>query len=242
MIVRPLTVAALALAIGSAFGGSAASQTRSLTATTAPAPFLTKLPARFAVADTRPFCRELKAPEQCAPLVVYGGAAGGGLPTIEPAFTAELPHVRVSMVLHKVVNEIVANGGVETFDGVHDTLKLAWTTFGGDPNVEASYTYLGDSLPGPGDPAYYSSLVYDAVVFNACPGLSSFTVNHYAEIRDAFTDDILGTFQGLDLETIDALGYYNFNYTVRVDDADGAVSDFHFSGKVNVTCSAASSV
>jgi hypothetical protein len=72
-------------------------------------------------------------------------------------------------------------------------------------------------------------------VFNACDSFASFPVQHDAVIENGGSE--IGAFHGVDNTTLDHTGFYNFSYTVRATGAFGKVSDFRFSGKVNVTCS-----
>ena len=97
----------------------------------------------------------------------------------------------------------------------------------------------GYPLPGPGvtwdEDDLYHTLIYDALVLNACENFPLFPVEHDALIEDS--GDEIGAFHGSDNSTLDPTGYYNFSYTARATGVNGKVSDFHFSGKVNVTCS-----
>ena len=112
MDIRHVLMLSTAVALTAIGAGTASSQTTPPTRT--PTTFLTPLPARFVFTPlTSTFCRNLPS-GQCPPALVYGGAAGPGLPTIDPALKADLPNVRVSFVLNKISNNIVDGGGVNT--------------------------------------------------------------------------------------------------------------------------------
>jgi len=235
MITKHLLMLSSAVALTAITAGTASSQT----SPTSPPPattraFLAPLPARFVVPSTDSrFCTELSG-RRCPPVLVYGGAAGGALPTVEAAFKANLPNVRVSFVLQALSNTIVANGGVNG----DPFAFVEWTTTSSAASVEnggpygyplppAGTTWSGDDL--------YMPVIYDALVFNACDSFASFPVRHDAVIENGPSD--IGAFHGVDNSTLDHTGFYNFSYTARATGAGGKVSDFRFSGKVNVVCS-----
>ena len=194
----------------------------------------------------RDFCTLENSHIQCPPILTSGGITSGGIPTIEPAFKANLPHVRVSFFIQEISNQVIANGGVET-DSADDWEFVNWTTTGADADIENSGPY-GWSLPAPGQtydsfgPHGGSSglMIYDALVFNACGSLSSFPVEHEGIVTESGA--VIGSFSDTDNSTINSTGYYNLNYTVRATDNDGGVSDVHFSGKADVICSGLNSL
>ena len=224
-----LPLAALAIAMSSA---TAFSQT-SFTTLDRTSPFLTALPARFvAVPTSSPFCRTGQG-HLCPPVLVYGGASGPALPTIDPAFKLDLPHVRVSFVLQSISNTAVSNGGVQPDT---DTF-VRWMTTSSAASEERGGPY-GYTLPAPGvswdGEELYHAILYDALVLNACDSFGPFPVVHDAEVEDGAIE--LGAFHGVDNSTLNHTGFYNFNYKVRATGMNGRVSDFRFAGKVNVTC------
>ncbi|MFH0343757.1 MAG: hypothetical protein ACHBNF_16910 [Chromatiales bacterium] len=121
--------------------------------------------------------------------------------------------------------------------------QVQWFTSGTEADVETDSPAFGFvwPLPGPGGTENLGGdgvIIYDALVFNACGSFSSYPVKHSSHIGDP-TDTGLGesgSFVGHDDSTIDSTGFYNLNYTVRAGGSNPA-SDFHFSGKVSVTCS-----
>jgi hypothetical protein len=240
MISRHVLMLPAAVALSAIAAGPASSQTSqtALQTRTPTVKFLAPLPARFVVtpADSK-FCPQ---GHRCPPVLVYGGAAGGGaLPTIEPSIKANLPNVRVSFVLQEISNHIVANGGVNG-----DPYALVeWVTSSSAASLEHGGPY-GYVLPPPGvtwdEDDLYHTLIYDALVFNACDSFSPFPVDHEASIENNGSE--IGEFHGVDNSTLDHTGYYNFSYTARATGMNGRVSDFHFSGKVNVTCTGLNSL
>lgn len=229
-MVKHLCTLAAAVVATTFAAGIASSQT------TSPS-FLTRLPARFvAPAPTTGFCGQLAlAGRRCPPVLVYSGRSYGGLlPTIDPALKADLPHVRVSMVLQEIANVIVAGGGV-AIAGLNPHVE--WTTTGSAASVEQGGPY-GYTLPGPGvtwNDFGPHNILYDALQFNTCDSFGAFPIQHDAVIENSGVS--IGAFNGVDNTTVNHTGFYNFRYTVRARDARGGVSDFRFSGKVNATCS-----
>ena len=235
MITRHVLMLSTAVAL-TAIAGTSASQTSPLApqGITARVNFLTPLPARFVVTPTdSKFC-QAQPGRPCPPILVYGGAGGGVLPTIEPALKANLPHVRVSFVLQSIANEVVSNGGVSG-----DPVKFVqWLTSSAAASVEHGGPYFY-TLPPPGvvwdGDDLYHTIIYDALVFNACGSFGAYPVTHDASIEESGSE--IGAFHGVDNSTLDHTGFYNFTYAARATGTNGGVSDFRFSGKVNVTCS-----
>jgi hypothetical protein len=203
MITRHMLRVSCAIALTVMAAGTASSQTSpgSLPATTTTLTFLSPLPSRYVIPSTTATrCRE--PGRRCPPILVYGGKAANALPTIEPAFKANLPHVRVSFVLQEISNKAIANGGV------NDSLTFVeWTTTSGAASVENGGPY-GYPLPPPGNTwdsdDLYHTLIYDALVFNACGSFASFPVTHDAVIDNALGQ--IGAFHGVDNSTLDHTG------------------------------------
>ncbi len=236
----------LPVVLALAFARSATDQTTRGTLPTkeAASPFLTRLPTVFLIPpdDPRlpPWCREARTHSECPAFLAYGGAAGNPLPTIDPPLKADLPHVRVTFVVQRISNDIVANGGLDL--GI-SPWPWVWQTSSSAASVEtAGSSFI---LPKPGEPPWtdenvYLIRLYDALVFNACQAFTGFPVDHRTSIREDGVE--IAAFHGVDASTLDATGFYNFQFTVRAGDAEGRISDFHFSGKVSVTCSGLTSL
>ena len=150
-----------------------------------------------------------------------------------------LPNVRVSFVLQEISHRIVANGGVNGDPGTF----VEWSTTSAAASEEHGGPY-GYPLPGPGvtwdGDDLYHTIIYDALVLNACENFPVFPVEHDALIENNGSE--IGAFHGSDNSTLDHTGYYNFSYKARATGVNGKVSDFLFSGKVNVTCSGLNSL
>jgi hypothetical protein len=222
VLVLPFAAALTAIAVG-----ALSTQISYAQITTPRRAFLTPLPLPALVTPTSPFCRALQG-LRCAPILTYGREAGGAPPTIEPVIKADLPHVRVSFVLQEVFHEVIANGGVNTFPLVR------WLTAGSAADLQNDESVANLPVPN-GTWNADDVLIYDALVFDACESFTTFPVVHDAAIEFNFAN--IGMFHGVDNTTLDHTGYYNFNYTVRATGINGRVSDFHFSGTVNVLCS-----
>jgi hypothetical protein len=237
---KAFSIAITVVAITLAWATPATSQTTTptLTATTAPAPFLTPLPWRFLMSPDDPrrprICRQSTSTIQCPDFVAHSGAAGG-IPTIDPAVKADLPHVRVTFLVHRIHNQVIANGGLDL--GAF-AWPWTWTTSGSAANVESDGG--GYILPTPGqiwtENNTFLIRLYDALVFNACDSFMGFPVDHTTDVHNP-DGSVIGVFHGVDNTTLDDLGFYDFQFTVRAEGDRGRVSDFHFSGKVSVTCS-----
>ncbi len=177
----------------------------------------------------------------CPPVVSSGGIPGGVW--MPENFGYNYRNVRVSFYVDEISNEIVANGGAD----VVNTGFVSWLTSSSEADLENGGPY-GWTLPGPGQT--YSDfgphggpsglLIYDALVFNACGAFASFPVDHEATVTESGAT--IGSFAGTDNSTIDSTGYYNLRYTIRAEDGDGGVSDFHIEGKVAAICSGQSSL
>jgi hypothetical protein len=166
MITKHVLMLSCAVALTAMAAGAASSQTSPRLSATPPAvTFLSPLPSRFVVPSTTATpCREQPG-RKCPPILVYGGKAGNALPTIDPGFKANLPHVRVSFVLQEISNKVVTNGGIS------DSLTFVeWLTTSLAASVEKGGPY-GYPLPPAGktwdEDDLYHTLIYDALVFNA---------------------------------------------------------------------------
>jgi len=240
MNIRATTGVLLTLIICGGLGTALAQQSRASECVRAP--FIQPLAASLFVARDDPrtpqFCGALGRDAVCPPILRYGGQGHGGIPAIEGSFKANLPNVRVSFVVQQISHEAVTGGGVLGDDVAGDI--VTWTTHSPAASVELGGPY-GWGLPRAGETWSDTSLtVYDALVFGACGTFSSFPVAHTAIASDALVE--VGRFEGADNTTLTHTGFYNMSYTITAQDTAGRVSKFVFSGKVNVTCSAANSL
>jgi len=230
---KQLPFAATVISMAFTFASMAGQTTTAAQMEASRVPFLTPIPSRFVIPSDDPrqpsYCRRLQAPLRCPPLLVFGGAPTR-LPTIDPALTSHLPHLRVTMEIEDVSSENVSDGGVQ----LAPVYPWRASTSSLTASVESGGPYAGD-MPGAG------TVIYDALVFNACESLSSFHIRHETVVWSLVGR--AGAFRGEDDSTLNATGYYNFRFTVRVDARPySGVEDFHFSGIVSVLCSSATSL
>jgi hypothetical protein len=229
-------VVVTAIAAGAASSGASSEPALQ---TGAPTSFLTPLPARLVFTPTTsPYCRNLPG-TRCPPALIYTGPGGPAVPTIEPVIKADLPNVRVSFVLQEISNTVVDGGGINP--GTNTFVK--WLTTSPTASQQNGGPY-GYTLPPPGGvwsgDEIYHSILYDALVLDACEAFPPvFVVDHDAAIERGGVQ--LGAFNGFDNTTITHTGFYTFSYKVRATE-NGKVSDFRFSGKVNVACSGLNSL
>lgn len=111
---------------------------------------------------------------RCAPVLNFGGNRNRGIPTIEPAFQANLPHVRVSFVIQESRHEQLDAENFATL-----TPRTVFRTDSPAADVQEGVRTVA-TFPAPGDTEEISRLVYDAIIFNACGTDISFPVTHSA--------------------------------------------------------------
>jgi len=211
--------------------------------------FITPLGLRLTVPEhdrsRRVTCRGVK-PSECPKMLIWGGNRKGGLPTLDPVLTADLPsHVRVTFVLQR----FQLTGVVAHLDVWDVTIwDPSWKTHSSVADQE-----LGEfALKGKIDEEFVDSdgyfftppVIYDALVLNACDDFSSFSVSHEADFDTDDSGSPAIPFTGFDDSTIDSTGFYEFSYTVPVDDAEDKPgppyeSGLHMSGKISVLCTSA---
>ena len=252
---RRQSVIGIALALVSALTPAASGQMQGkLTTGTQGRAFLTPLSSRFVIhpADSD-YPREICAKQslRCPSVLTYGGVLGG-LPTIDPALTGFLPHVRVTFVLERLYNEILEGSGVN-LDDIEPVFEVL-TSSSAASVQNGSYEFDSNLPPGQDwvltDKAWLPAgglVLYDALIFNACETFSSFPVEHSVSVVDmTATYGTWTAFHGVDVSTLSSLGFYSFQYKLRVGIYGGPapgggqyrdkISDIHFFGKVNVTC------
>jgi hypothetical protein len=170
----------------------------------------------------------------CPTILGYGGRSGVRTPVIDPAFKADLPNVRVSFFVQQISHDVIAGGGIDAGSAI-----LTWYTDGSAASDQAGGPY-NILLIAAGETWVADILIYDALVLGACNTFSSFPVTHTATVTMNGVE--IGSFEGADNSTIDSTGFYNLSYTIEAADGAGGVSQFHVSGKVTATCSAAGSL
>jgi hypothetical protein len=211
--------------------GATAGAAEYLQSTTHRASFLSPLRLQLVLPKDDPrepdFCRAVR----CPPMLAYGAGAVGGLPILDPAFTANLPNVRVSFVIDHVFHEAIAGGGVELDGAEYETHGAAANDENGGPYVVW--------VPPAGESTGGSMLIYDALVIGACNAFTAFPVTHVTTVGN--NGDPVALFEGTDNHTLDSTGFYNLSYTVEAQDGE-RVSHVHFSGKASVICTAANAL
>jgi hypothetical protein len=241
-----LQVLAVAGVLVATLAGTVLGQTSGTQTVVTNRTFLTPLPSRFVLHPgeagyPRGICREHSF-LRCPAVLVFGGAARGGLPTIDPAFKANLPNARVTMALEKVVNEVAGHGAIEPLEAA--TMDLRWQTAGSAADIEITDVSIDAKSAVPGTWTLPNPVViYDALVFGACETLNSFPVDHYAFLD--WNGAEIGAFHGVDNTTIDSTGFYTFKYSfpAEVDDGiDADASVFTLSGTLSVTCTGLNSL
>jgi hypothetical protein len=195
--------------------------------------FLFPFTLRLVMADNDP-----RRPRMSPPILIHSGQRA--IPMIEPPLTANQPNVRVGFVVQELAHDAIAGGGVEHTIVIWETKSSVVT------EEQQKGGPLPLSLPAPGetDTTWYK--IYDAVLLGACGTFASFPVTHSARIgpnhgTGQFPEaELLGSFEGTDNNTLSSTGFYTLRYTIVAQDG-ARVSHFHFSGKVNVICSAVTS-
>lgn len=172
---------------------------------------------------------------------IGGGGAGGGAmwPTDKEAGHVA-PNLRLLLVLLEMEHNVVSGGGV----------PQSWIFWSGDSNVADVQTQPDLSLPLPGPGQSWSiglgSVIYEGINLDACGGgggvsfpvsLESWVVEEENNngINTA-TGDEIGRNTVMDNSTVDTLGTYVFNYTIRANGSNDGVSDFTLRGEVRVQC------
>ncbi len=170
-------------------------------------------------------------------------------PVAADDFAANLPHLRLAVILGEMEHVVVAGDGITSEDLFNEPWTLwlfqsanadvSLPTYGGEP--------VGLPLPPPGQtfpsPPFANGL-FQAIVHNGCVGSpATFDVSLHGGVYQpadvaAFPpveDEELGS---VDLyDEIQGWGSYVWKYTVRASDGAGNVSDFVIDGTGHAWCS-----
>jgi hypothetical protein len=169
----------------------------------------------------------------CPPTLSAGGrssGAGGQTSTI----LANLPHLRMDVVLRRMENKIVSGGGVK--NDFIDIIVASWSLSSNAATSIIDMTYpVRLPAPGPGESwdILHVDHLFGGIIQNGCSNTTEFDIALQSSIHD-FNDATFGDVSLSD-ETVGS-GYYIFRYKIRATGPDGGVSDFFFSGDVPVTC------
>lgn len=166
-----------------------------------------------------------------------------GFPDPNDDFSAELPHLRLNIVLWELQNIVVSGSGVDS----SVSNDVSWVNF----RIESSTA--DDAIPGPADPTPGSPLpppgntwslstphtIYQGIIENGCTGSpATFDLTLDSAVYRNNTSHEFGEVHLTD--EVEGHGYYKFRYTIRATDEDGNVSDFVFSGDANAYCTSQS--
>jgi hypothetical protein len=155
--------------------------------------------------------------------------------------TAELPHLRLNIILREMRNVVVLGSGVDSLGPFQEP----WATF----KIES--TAADVSIPAAGDPPYglpvpapgdtwsdipHANGLFQGIIENGCLGPpATFDLTLDSTIHRPSNGEVFGEVHLAD--TVDGHGYHNFKYTIRARDEAGNVSDFVFSGDADSYCS-----
>lgn len=163
-----------------------------------------------------------------------------------PIIAADLPHLRLDIVLNRMEHQAVSDGGVTADpDPVNfsDDLYATWRIQ--SAGATAQFPDFTDpdqedlGLPVPQNPGEvwdnldHANLLYQGVIRNGCSTSTVFDVELVSAVI-RLNGMTLGEVQLQD-EVVGS-GFYVFSYTIRATDPNGGVSDFIFSGDARAYC------
>jgi hypothetical protein len=180
-------------------------------------------------------------PVNCPWTLSAGGrpsGAGGQTSTI----LANLPHLRMDVVLRRMENKIVSGGGVKNPVELENITVASWTLSSNAATSILAQTYprrLPAPPPGESWDITHNDHLFGGIIQNGCSNTTEFDIALQSSVHD-FDDHTFGEVSLSD-ETVGS-GYYSFRYKIRATGLDGGVSDFFFSGEVPVTCVAEATI
>jgi hypothetical protein len=173
-------------------------------------------------------------PVNCPWTLSAGGRPSGAGGQTTSTILANLPHLRMDVVLRRMENKIVSGGGVK--NDFFDIVVASWT-FSSNAATSIIDQKYPIRLPAPGpDESWdvvHADHLFGGIIQNGCSNTTEFDIALQSSIHD-FDDHTFGEVSLSD-ETVGS-GYYVFRYKIRATGLDGGVSDFFFSGDVPVTC------
>jgi len=152
-----------------------------------------------------------------------------------PVIAADLPHLRMDLVLKRIENKVISGLGVGNLEPPPPFYAATWQ-FSSIAATDQVQPLASLPVPDPGatsDLEPGTSVMYSGVIANGCSPLTLFDVSGFTTIVTTDPDAEFGTLNLSD--TVTGNGYYNFWYAVRATHAHGE-SDFVFSGDANVYC------
>jgi len=199
--------------------------------------FPLSLPALVERSDASPLasrlCDFVARSFRCPESAIDNGVISGHS-SIDDITTESSPHLHVSFVVQEMENELVSG------EGANLNNWAGWETTSPIASVEEGGPY-GLPAPNPGEvwAVPDNNQIYEAIVLNGCGSTPNYPVEFSSwinEMEDIVSPTVLiGQFDAVDNNTLQSVGFWNFNYTIRANGKNG-VSDFHVSGVVCITC------
>lgn len=158
-----------------------------------------------------------------------------------PVLVADVPHLRMDLVLKRIENKVVSGLGVGNVEPGPPYYGATWQ-FSSIAATDEVNPVSSLPVPTPGqvmDVEPGTSVLFSGVIANGCSPATVFDASGHTEI---VTTDPDGFFGATDVsDAVTGHGYYNFKYVVGASHAHG-LSDFIFSGDANVYCTGKSTV
>lgn len=156
------------------------------------------------------------------------GVYGGMSMDMESFNATSPPDLHVEFIVQTLDNMIVKQAGVSRY------MRINWSVHSAEASFEPSFN--PDSwVPSPGNSLHFNDApIYIGVVLDGCGKVPVYPINFYSEVYSG--TDIIGNFSASDTSHIRPNGYWNFSYTIRVNDIKGNLSDIIVKGIVRATC------
>ena len=157
-------------------------------------------------------------------------------------FTADLPHLRLTIIVREMQNIVVSGAGVDSA-GFGQEPWVFWQIQSQaadvsipDPSGETPYNALPAPPPGDTWDVPHANGLYQGIIEHGCVGAPGATFDVTLDSWVArLTDNVsMGSVHLTD--DVQGHGYYTFSYTLRATDDAGNVSDFVISGDANAFC------
>ena len=176
-----------------------------------------------------------------SPVRCPSGASGAGA---SDEIAANLPHLRLNIILREMRNVVVSGSGVASLGLLQDpwaTFKIESTTATVSIPTAADPPF-GLPVPAPGETwsdIPHANALFQGIIENGCLGPpATFDLTLDSSIYRINTGETFGSVHLAD--SVQGHGYYNFKYTIRATDETGNVSDFVFSGDADSYCTSQS--
>lgn len=177
-----------------------------------------------------------RSPVRCPSGVIDAGASD--------QIAANLPHLRLNIILRDTSNVVVSGSGVDSlgpFQEPYADFEIESTTATVSIPTAADGPF-GLPVPAPGDTwsdQQFANGLFQGIIENGCLGSpATFDLTLDSSIFRTSTSETFGSVHLAD--SVQGPGYYNFKYTIRATDESGNVSDFVFSGDADSYCTSQS--